>query len=256
MKPYIICIEGSDSSGKQTHTKMLAERLTELGYKVQTISFPQYDNESSVFVKKYLAGDYGHDAMQVNPYVASMFFIQDRMVSYLNSWKSIVENEDLDIVIMDRYVTSNLLHQGCKIEDHHDLVNFINWENDLEYKKLGLPVPNNVYYLDMPRWAAKKLSAGRVNKATGGDKQDIHEADEAYMETVYTRASVIVQTCGWTRVRCANSHPMINPVTKEPDFLDNICPIQDINDRLMRDVIACYDLWRNNINISGGNNND
>lgn len=256
MKPYIICIEGSDSSGKQTHTKMLAERLTELGYKVQTISFPQYDNESSVFVKKYLAGDYGHDAMQVNPYVASMFFIQDRMVSYLNSWKSIVENEDLDIVIMDRYVTSNLLHQGCKIEDHHDLVNFINWENDLEYKKLGLPVPNNVYYLDMPRWAAKKLSAGRANKATGGDKQDIHEADEAYMETVYKRSAEICKLCGWTHVKCATIGFEADPKQQEMVCVNDIFPIQNINDRLMSDIIVCYDLWRNNINVSGGNNND
>ncbi len=54
----LIAIDGVDSSGKQTHTEMLYEKLKNDGYKVKRISFPAYESPSSSLVKMYLSGDF------------------------------------------------------------------------------------------------------------------------------------------------------------------------------------------------------
>ena len=58
-KCKLIVIDGLDGSGKATQTKLLAERLNENGYKARTISFPDYDSDSSALVKMYLGGKLG-----------------------------------------------------------------------------------------------------------------------------------------------------------------------------------------------------
>jgi dTMP kinase len=40
----LIVIEGTDSSGKQTQTEILYEKLKSQGIKVKKISFPNYDS--------------------------------------------------------------------------------------------------------------------------------------------------------------------------------------------------------------------
>ena len=53
----LIAIDGVDSSGKQTQTELLYERLKNEGIRVRKLSFPAYDKDSSALVKEYLAGD-------------------------------------------------------------------------------------------------------------------------------------------------------------------------------------------------------
>ena len=74
MKSKLIVIEGVDSSGKATQSKILYDKLTEMGYNTGSIEFPNYANDSSAVVKMYLNGDFGKDPDSVSAYAASMFF--------------------------------------------------------------------------------------------------------------------------------------------------------------------------------------
>ena len=111
----IIVIEGTDSSGKETQTKLLYERVKKIYDKTIKISFPNYDSPACEPVKMYLAGAFGTDATKVNPYPISTMYAIDRYASFKQDW----EKKYIDdyIIITDRYVTSNMIHQASKIED-------------------------------------------------------------------------------------------------------------------------------------------
>ena len=54
MRGKLIVIEGVDSSGKETHTEMLFQRLLDEKYNIRKIEFPDYNSQSSALVKMYL----------------------------------------------------------------------------------------------------------------------------------------------------------------------------------------------------------
>ena len=87
MKHRLIVIDGLDGSGKQTQTERLTAALTERGYSVKHISFPDYNQPSSALVKMYLGGEFGKEPGDVNAYAASSFYAVDRFASYKKFWK-------------------------------------------------------------------------------------------------------------------------------------------------------------------------
>src|SRR5512141_950829 len=106
----LIVIEGSDGSGKTTQVELLASRLRKAGHVVETASFPRYDEPSSYFVREYLAGHYG-TAAHVNPYTASLFYALDRYQAAISIRGAMEQGR---IVLANRYVGSNMAHQGAK----------------------------------------------------------------------------------------------------------------------------------------------
>ena len=78
----LIVIEGTDSSGKETQTKKLYEKLEEKGLKVKKITFPNYESPACEPVKMYLAGEFGENPLKVNPYPISTMYAIDRYASY------------------------------------------------------------------------------------------------------------------------------------------------------------------------------
>ena len=121
----LIVIEGVDSRGKATQSALLKEKLVSLGKKIETVEFPNYSSESSAVVKMYLNGDFGSDPNAVSPYAASMLFAVDRLASVKVTWKELFSNGN--IIIADRYTTSNMVHQASKIKDEK--------ENQIEFPK-------------------------------------------------------------------------------------------------------------------------
>ncbi|MBQ3553247.1 MAG: thymidylate kinase [Clostridia bacterium] len=194
----LIVIEGVDSSGKATQAKRLAERLEAEGEQVRLISFPDYESDFSVPVKRYLAGDLGSDPRDVSAYAASVFYAIDRYASFKRKWGKFYQSGGT--IVADRYVTSNLVHQASKIDG--DKTEFIRWLSDLEYEKMELPVPDKVIFLDMPPAYAQKLMANRANKFTGEQKKDIHESNSDYLNKSYNNAIEIAQICGWEILSC------------------------------------------------------
>ena len=194
----LIVIEGVDSSGKETQAKLLYSYLKKKGSAVQMISFPDYESDFCLPVKRYLAGDLGGNPDDVNAYAASAFYAIDRYASFKMKWGTFYQNGGT--IVCDRYVTSNIVHQAMKIKG--DKRAFIDWLQDFEYTKLGLPVPDAVLFLDMPPKYAQMLMADRKNKITGEAQKDIHEKNQAYLKAAYENALSVASHLGWKHICC------------------------------------------------------
>jgi dTMP kinase len=197
----IIVIEGVDSSGKATQSKLLSERLKKDGKSVISVEFPNYKSDSSSVVKMYLGGDFGTDPESVSPYAASTFFAVDRFASVKAEWKDYFSGGN--IVIADRYTTSNMVHQASKIKDLEEKSKFLDWLYDFEYNILSLPKPDLVIFLDMPVENARQLMKNRANKINNSSVKDIHESNEDYLNKSYENACFVAEKYGWNRIKCA-----------------------------------------------------
>ncbi|MBQ3330026.1 MAG: deoxynucleoside kinase [Ruminococcus sp.] len=202
-KCKLIVIDGLDGSGKATQTKLLSDRLNRRGFKARTISFPDYDSDSSALVRMYLGGRLGSSPDDVNAYAASSFYAVDRVASYINSWRK--DCEEFDYIIADRYTTSNIIHQMAKV-DEAERDSYIEWLFDFEYHRLELPAPDMVIFLDVDPAISQKLIYGRYQ----GDesKKDIHERDFAYLMRCRSSALYAIERLGWVRIDCTEDGEM------------------------------------------------
>lgn len=199
----LIVIEGVDSSGKATQTRILHEKLIQKGLVANKIEFPNYQSTSSDVVKMYLNGDFGKDPESVNAYAASILFAVDRFATVKNTAKDIFEKSD--VVILDRYTTSNMVHQASKISDISQKDKFLDWLYDMEYKKLTLPEPDLTIFLDMPVEYAKQLMANRANKIDNTMQKDIHESNDKYLYEAYNNACFVAEKYNWKRICCVQN---------------------------------------------------
>ena len=200
----LIAIDGVDASGKQTHTELLASHLEKSGYKVKRLSFPMYESPTSALVKMYLSGELGKTADDVDAYCASTLFAADRFASYRIYWHKDFEDPDT-IIVADRYVSSNMIHQAGKIEDLAEKEKFLDWLFDFEFNLYKLPKPEVTIFLDMPPVYGRKLMEGRDNKFSGEAKLDIHESDFSYLEKSYNNAKYVSEKFGWKHVLCVEN---------------------------------------------------
>lgn len=212
----LIAIDGVDASGKQTQSQLVYEKLKAEGIDVRLVSFPAYDSDSSVLVKMYLNGEFGSRPEDVNAYAASTFFAADRFASYRRDWKKAYD--DGAVIIADRYVQSNMIHQASKL-NQDEKQKFIDWLYDLEYRVYELPQPDITIFLDMPPKKAAELMAERANKIDNSTTKDIHERSSEYIQASYDNALSIAQAFGWKKVSCT--------------YGENIRTIEDINDEIM-----------------------
>lgn len=199
MKGKLIVIEGLDGSGKSTQIEYLKNKLS--GRNVHQIKLPDYDSDSSALVKMYLRGDFGKKPEDVNAYAASAFYAVDRFANYKMKWKEFYDNGE--IIISDRYTTSNAYHQATKISKD-DRAEFFYWLEDFEYGLLGIPEPNAVIYLDMPIEISQKMMTERYH----GDetKKDIHESNLDYLYKCREAALDAADKMGWYVVKCNNGN--------------------------------------------------
>lgn len=174
-----LVIDGTDGSGKATQTKLLIERLRNDGYPVETIAFPQYGTPSAGPLEKYLAGGYGTPE-EVGPQRASILYAIDRFdaSAKIKGWL-----DEGRIVVADRYVASNMGHQGSKIANKGQRMAFYKWNDDLEFGTFRIPRPdlNIILHVDA------KTSVRLIEKR--GEKADAHEnlahlqaAERTYLE--------------------------------------------------------------------------
>ena len=127
----LFVIEGTDGSGKQTQFRKLQERLSEENINYRVVSFPNYENASSSLVKMYLSGEFGENAKDVSPYIASTFYAADRYATYKRYYEDYYK--DGGIILADRYTTANMVHQAGKIADEKERKKFLDWLFDLEF---------------------------------------------------------------------------------------------------------------------------
>jgi len=221
----IFVIDGTDGSGKQTQFEMLEKKFQEKGIDYKSFSFPNYESASSSLVKMYLAGEFGKNAKEISPYIASTFYAADRYATYKKEIEEYYNNGG--IVLLDRYTTANMVHQSGKISDPVERKKFLDWLWDFEFNLYKLPIPSKVFFLNMPPEYALKLMEGRENKITHEQQKDIHESDKNHIVDAYNAACDLVNDYGWFEIKCVKN--------------GEIRTIEDIHEEIFEEVNKCIE---------------
>lgn len=188
MKGKIIVIEGTDCSGKETQTSLLVQRMRREGRKIERLSFPAYDSPTGRIVggpylgKKYICdGYFPEGADKVDPKVACLYYAADRRYHRQEILDLIDQGID---VVLDRYVESNMGHQGGKIFDKEERLKLYEDLANLEYGFLELPKPDLTIFLYVPYKKVAELRNGRVEPADQHEANPLHirNAEHAYLE--------------------------------------------------------------------------
>ena len=199
----LFVIEGTDGSGKQTQFNLLKEHLIDDNIDFKTISFPNYDSPSSSLVKMYLSGEFGENAKEVSPYIASTFYAADRYATFKKGLKEYYDAGG--IILADRYTTASMIHQAGKISNKAERKKYLDWLWDFEFNLYNLPVPSKVFFLNMPTEKAQELIKNRENKFTHDVKKDIHERDKNHLIDAYNAACDVSRDYNWNEIKCTKN---------------------------------------------------
>ena len=201
-KGKIIVIEGTDCSGKATQSKLLEEKLNKNGKKCVTISFPCYDTPTGKIVGgAYLGKEeiqesyFKEEAVTLDPKIASLYYAADRKY---NIGKVIDYVEQGYYVILDRYVTSNLAHQGGKIADKDERFYMYQWIDKLEYWLLELPKPDKTIFLHVPYEFATELKKNR-------ESLDEHEKSPEHLKNAENAYIELSELYNWDKIECVKN---------------------------------------------------
>ena len=214
MKGKIIVIEGTDCSGKETQSKLLEKKLNERGIQCIRFDFPNYESPTGTIVggaylgKPEICSSYFTEgATNVDPHIACLYYAADRKYNigavekYLNLGY---------YVIIDRYTTSNMAHQGGKILDKEERFHMYQWIDKLEFWLLNLPKPDKTIFLHMPYEYACTLKKNRKNlDEHEKSKEHLKNAEEAYVE--------LSELYNWDTIQCIENNCIkdINQINEE-----------------------------------------
>ena len=126
----LIAIEGIDGAGKGTQASRLVSSLRELGLTVASLQFPRYAATTfGLAIGDFLNGRFGA-LNEVHPQLAAVLYAGDRFES-----RSLLINmmDSNDVVVLDRFVGSNLAHQSAKLEGDARTA-LIAWIEKIEYE--------------------------------------------------------------------------------------------------------------------------
>ena len=201
-----IVLEGLDGAGKSTQIKQLRALLSQRGIKSEYVHFPRF--EAPVFgelIARFLRGELG-SIESVDPYIVALLFAGDRadMAPQIRKWEA-----EGKVVIVDRYVYSNIGYQCAKIADADGQQRLKKWILDTEYGYYNIPRPDLSIVLDVPfSFTAKSLTEQR----TGDDRaylnggSDIHESSldlQQQVRRVYLEAAEVDESL--KVIDCSNS---------------------------------------------------
>lgn len=187
----LIVIEGLDGAGKSTQIKLLQKYFDSKGLEYRYLHFPRTETPwFGEMISRFLRGEFG-SLLEVNPYIVALLYAGDRMdaARIIEGWL-----KDGIIVILDRYVYSNIAYQCAKILDPSAREELKRWILGLEFEHFGIPVPSLNIFLDVPfDFTERSLLSGRVGEDRNylNGNKDIHESSisfqsrvrEVYLET-------------------------------------------------------------------------
>ena len=195
----LIAIEGIDGSGKGTQARQLVDRLRQSGLKAQLVSFPRYDETFfGRVVGSFLNGQFG-SLDEVHPFLVSLLFAGDRFESRPLLTAALAS---CDVVVLDRYVASNVAHQAAKLAgvERDTLCRSI---EHVEYDLFGMPRPDRVLLFDLSVDLAQKLVAQKPARNYTDRAADIHEADADYLARVRELyLELAAREPNWSVIRC------------------------------------------------------
>lgn len=198
----IIVIEGVNDSGKETQSKLLAKTLKEEGYKVIEFSFPMYKSPTGKIFKNCVLGKDGNGYFEegyenLDPYVVCLYTAADRKY-HKEKIERYLKNDY--IVILNRYTSSNMAHQGSRYSDSEERFYMYQWIDKLEYWLLKLPKPDCTILLKVP---AKYLNQLSEKQVAFNFQEDIFNQDsvlKAYIE--------LSELYNWDSIDCVSNNRM------------------------------------------------
>lgn len=208
-KGKFIVIEGTDGAGKGEQTLRLVKRIKDSGKDIVPFDFPRYSEPSSWFINQYLNGKFG-TLQEIDPKTASLFYALDRYAAAPDIHAAL---EAGSIAVSNRYVASNLGHQGSKYDDVDERHHYFKWNYDLEYNINGIPKPDLNIILHVPAEIAQELVDKKLERQyLEGKKRDIHEADLAYLkktEETYLQMAELFPS-DFTVVECFENNKLLS----------------------------------------------
>lgn len=217
MQGKIIVIEGTDCSGKETQSKLLEKRLNSMGKKCVRFDFPNYESPTGRIIGGAYLGRpeigpsfFKEGAVNVDPHVVCLYYAADRKYEMPEIEKYL--NDDY-YVILDRYTTSNLAHQGSKIHDKDERFNMYQWIDKLEYWLLGLPKPDKTIFLHVPLENTLELRKNRKSI-------DEHEKSPEYLKRAEESYLELSELYNWDKIECIRNNKLRS--------------VEDINDEIMK----------------------
>lgn len=187
-----IVLEGLDGAGKSTQIQLLRNYLTQRGLETEYIHFPRYDAKPfGDLISCFLRGELG-TLDEVDPYFVAMLYAEDRkqISKQIRQWIS-----QGKVVLVDRYVYSNIAYQGAKMTSREDRRFLSDWIFNLEYNIFGIPKPDISFFLDVPfKFTVNSLQKNREGSDRDylNGESDIHEASlplQLHVREVYTDAA-------------------------------------------------------------------
>jgi len=204
-----IMIDGIDGSGKSLQSEMLIAHFKKDNRPVEIISFPQYGQKSAGLIEEYLTGVYG-TAEEVGPYRASIFYAIDRFAAApkIRAW--LAEGK---IVVANRYVASNMGHQGGKIENDVERKKFFEWNDNLEYNIFGIPRPDlNIILHVTPEISQELVRKKAEREYLAGGKKDIHETDLNHLKNAEkTYLEIAHSFPNFALIECVENNKILTP---------------------------------------------
>ena len=198
-----IVLEGLDGAGKSTQITKLREMFRAKGVESEYLHFPRFDAPIyGELIARFLRGDLG-SVESVNPYLVALLYAGDRAdaATTIRQWL-----DDGKVVIVDRYVYSNIGYQCAKIADSKGRNTLREWILHTEFEEFGIPKPDLSLFLDVPfAFTERKLTEVREGEdreyLQGG--KDIHEASldlqrsvrEVYLESAALNEDLKVVNC-------------------------------------------------------------
>lgn len=236
-----IVIDGLDGCGKATQTELLKQELESLGKRVIKIDFPKYESDSSMAVRMYLGGKLGSDPEKINPYMCGTFYAVDRFIQYLMELHKYFEEDDNTIIISDRYLSANIIHQGGKIESRAERLQYIKWCYDYECNLCGLPKEDITIILTVSPVVSQRLMTKRYKGHE--EKKDIHEANLEYLNKCHTRLMETIEDIGynniarWKHIDCTESK-LVNNGEDLDTYIKSKEIIHELIMNIVNDVIT------------------
>lgn len=221
----IITIEGTDCSGKETQSKLLIKKLKKLGKKVKLFSFPTYETATGKIVGECYLGKgvksfFDEGAPNVDPLISSLYFAANRRETFLKEIeKELTKN---DYIILDRYTTSNMGHQGGKGKTKREKDKLLEFLEKLEFELLELPKPDLVIFLHMPYEAACLLKQNRT-------ELDDNEKSEKHLKEAENNYLYICKKYKWEYINCLSKTKL--------KAKEDIRSIEDINEEILKRVL-------------------
>lgn len=195
-QPLLVVIEGIDGSGKGTQTVRLCDQLRGQGLSVGTLSFPRYrDTFFGKRIGDFLNGKFGQ-LSEVDPFLASLLYAGDRLESKAVLQRLLAAN---DVVVLDRYVPSNIAHQAGKRTGAERTL-LADWIEQMEYGIFGLPRPDLVILLDASAEVSQSLIARKAQRDYTDRAADLQEADVNYLAGVRSAYRELAAERGWAIV--------------------------------------------------------